>query len=62
MAEIMPMQIRGRGNAFAAGVGNWTVATLWAQVSPIALDAITWRFYFLFAAWSKLDPSIQIIG
>ncbi|KAK5004482.1 hypothetical protein LTR28_008848, partial [Elasticomyces elasticus] len=23
MSEIMPMQIRGRGNAFATGVGNW---------------------------------------
>ncbi|OQE88665.1 hypothetical protein PENNAL_c0016G02010 [Penicillium nalgiovense] len=38
MSEVMPMQIRGKGVAFATGVGNWTVSTLWSQVSPIALD------------------------
>ena len=52
MAEVMPMQIRGRGNAFATGVGNWTVSTLWSQVSPIALGKIGWKFYFIFAGWS----------
>jgi hypothetical protein len=25
MAEVMPMQIRARGNAFATGIGNWLV-------------------------------------
>ncbi|PKY08304.1 general substrate transporter [Aspergillus campestris IBT 28561] len=52
MAEVMPMQIRGRGNAFATGVGNWAVSTLWNQVSPIALDKIKWKFYFVFAAFN----------
>ncbi|KAL4864660.1 hypothetical protein BDV12DRAFT_9068 [Aspergillus spectabilis] len=52
MAEVMPMQIRGRGNAFATGIGNWTVSTLWAQVSPIALGKIGWKFYFIFAGWN----------
>ncbi|KAL3479200.1 general substrate transporter [Aspergillus californicus] len=52
MAEVMPMQIRGRGNAFATGVGNWTVSTVWAQVSPIALGKIGWKFYFIFASWN----------
>ncbi|OQD77735.1 hypothetical protein PENDEC_c002G03336 [Penicillium decumbens] len=28
MAEVMPMQIRGKGNAFAVAVGNWGVSTL----------------------------------
>lgn len=42
MSEIMPMQIRGRGCAFATGIGNWLVSTLFAQVSPIALGKITW--------------------
>jgi len=49
MSEIMPMQIRARGNAFATGIGNWLVATFWAQISPLGLEAITWRFYFIFA-------------
>ena len=26
MAEVMPMQIRARGNAFATGIGNWLVS------------------------------------
>ncbi|PMD53062.1 general substrate transporter [Hyaloscypha bicolor E] len=52
MAEVMPMQIRARGNAFATGIGNWLVSTFWAQVSPTALKALTWKFYFLFVAWN----------
>ncbi|CRG88669.1 Quinate permease [Talaromyces islandicus] len=52
MSEVMPMQIRGKGVAFATGVGNWTVSTLWSQVSPIALGKIGWKFYFIFAAWN----------
>jgi MFS family permease len=48
MSEIMPMQIRARGNAFATGIGNWLVATFFAQVSPIALEDIGWKFYFVF--------------
>lgn len=53
MSEIMPMQIRGKGNAFATGIGNWCVSTLWSQVSPIALGDLGWKFYFIFAAWSE---------
>lgn len=52
MSEIMPMQIRARGNAFATGIGNWLVATFWAQISPIALGHIGWKFYFLFVAFN----------
>jgi len=52
MSEIMPMQIRGRGTAFATGIGNWLVSTFFAQVSPIALGAISWKYYFVFVAWN----------
>jgi hypothetical protein len=55
MAEVMPMQIRGKGNAFAVGIGNWAVSTLWNQVSPIALGKIEWKFYFVFVAWSEFS-------
>lgn len=48
MAEIMPYQIRAKGCAFATGIGNWLVSTFWAQVSPIALKELGWKFYFLF--------------
>ncbi|KAK4235999.1 general substrate transporter [Achaetomium macrosporum] len=51
MSEVMPMQIRARGNAFATGIGNWLVSTFWSQVSPIALKELNWKFYFLFVAW-----------
>jgi hypothetical protein len=54
MSEVMPMQIRARGNAFATGIGNWLVSTFWAQVSPIALHEIGWKFYFVFVAWDFL--------
>jgi hypothetical protein len=53
-SEIMPLSIRGRGSAFATGVGNWLVGTVWSQVSPIALGAITYRFYFVFVAFNLL--------
>ncbi|KAL9071813.1 MAG: hypothetical protein Q9157_005324 [Trypethelium eluteriae] len=52
IAEIMPLSIRGRGNAFATGIGNWLVSTLFAQVSPIALSHIKWKYYFVFAAFN----------
>ena len=52
MSEVMPMQIRGKGNAFAVAFGNWAVSTLWNQVSPIALGKLQWKFYFVFVAWS----------
>ncbi|CEJ56269.1 Putative Function: high affinity glucose transporter (Precursor) [Penicillium brasilianum] len=60
MAEVMPMQIRGKGNAFAVGIGNWAVSTLWNQVSPIALGKLQWRFYFVFVAWN-LCVSLPVI-
>lgn len=48
MSEVMPMQIRAKGCAFATGIGNWLVSTFWAQVSPYALGELGWKFYFLF--------------
>ncbi|KAJ4263917.1 hypothetical protein NW762_005955 [Fusarium torreyae] len=52
MAEIMPYQIRGKGCAFATGIGNWLVSTFWNQVSPFALGELGWKFYFLFVAFN----------
>ena len=46
------MQIRARGNAFATGIGNWLIATFFAQVSPFALGDIGWKFYFVFVAFN----------
>ncbi|OAQ60697.1 MFS sugar transporter [Pochonia chlamydosporia 170] len=52
MSEVMPYQIRGKGCAFATGIGNWLVSTFWAQVSPIALGDLGWKFYFVFVAFN----------
>ncbi|CAI6233727.1 unnamed protein product [Periconia digitata] len=52
MSEVMPLSIRGRGSAFATGIGNWLVSTVWSQVSPIGLGAITYKFYFIFVAFN----------
>jgi len=57
MSEIMPMQIRGRGCAWATGIGNWLVSTLFAQISPIALGKIGWKYYFVFASFNILVTS-----
>ncbi|PVH93846.1 general substrate transporter [Periconia macrospinosa] len=51
-SEIMPLSIRGRGSAFATGIGNWLVSTVWSQVSPIGLGKITYKFYFIFVAFN----------
>jgi hypothetical protein len=53
-SEIMPLSIRGRGSAFATGIGNWLVGTVWSQVSPIALGKIKYKFYFVFVAFNLL--------
>jgi len=55
MSEILPMQIRGKGSAFATGIGNWLVNTFWTQVSPVAMKHLKpnqYRFYFIFVAWN----------
>lgn len=48
----MPLSIRGRGSAFATGIGNWLVGTVWSQVSPIGLGRTQWKFYLIFVAWN----------
>jgi len=51
-SEIMPMQIRARGSAFATGIGNWLVSTFLSQISPIALGGITWKFNLVFICFN----------
>jgi hypothetical protein len=53
-SEVMPLSIRGRGSAFATGIGNWLVGTIWSQVSPVGLGKITYKFYFIFVAFNLL--------
>ncbi|KAH7128541.1 general substrate transporter, partial [Dendryphion nanum] len=60
-SEIMPLSIRGRGSAFATGIGNWTVGVIWSQVSPIGLGSAKWRFYFIFVAFNLVVTLPTII-
>ncbi|KAF8473208.1 general substrate transporter [Kalaharituber pfeilii] len=52
MSEIMPMQIRAKGNAFATGIGNWLFNVIFSQVSPQGLGDLGWKYYFVFVAFN----------
>lgn len=52
MSEVMPMQIRARGNAFATGIGNWLMNVIFSQASPQGLGELGWKYYFVFVAFN----------
>lgn len=52
MSEVMPMQIRGKGNAFATAFGNWLINVIFSQASPTGLKNIGWKYYFVFAVFN----------
>src|SRR5690606_38212537 len=53
ISEIIPLRIRGKGTAVAVAVGNWAANVLVSQISPLALDAISWRYYIVYSVFSK---------
>jgi len=46
-SEVFTTQMRARGNSAAQGA-NYGLSVLLAQVSPLALEKIGWRYYILF--------------
>lgn len=52
MSEVMPMQIRAHGNAFATAFGNWGMNVIFSQVSPQGLEDLGWKYYFVFVAFN----------
>lgn len=46
-AEIFPVEIRARGDSLAT-VSNWCVGLIIGQISPIALDAVGFRYFYAF--------------
>jgi hypothetical protein len=46
-AEIFPVEILARGNSLAS-VSNWYVGLIIGQISPIALDAVMFRYFYAF--------------
>ncbi|KAI5848955.1 general substrate transporter [Tricharina praecox] len=51
MSEVIPLRIRGKGGALAVAVGNWTMNVLVSQISPQAMEAITWKYYIVYAVF-----------
>ena len=46
VSEIFPQHLRGNGNSLA--VFSMSVTNIWfSQVTPLAMDAISWRFYLV---------------
>lgn len=48
MAEIAPLTLRATINGISIGV-FWAFAFILGEVSPIALEAIGWRYFLIFA-------------
>jgi putative flippase GtrA len=46
-AEIFPMEIRAKGNSLST-LTNWCLNLLFAQISPIALGQVGFRFFYAF--------------
>ncbi|KFZ04155.1 hypothetical protein V502_10367 [Pseudogymnoascus sp. VKM F-4520 (FW-2644)] len=44
-AEIFPVEIRARGNSITT-LTNWTMGLIIGQVSPIALQAVGFRYFY----------------
>ncbi|KAJ2961236.1 hypothetical protein NQZ79_g3556 [Umbelopsis isabellina] len=52
-AEIFPTEIRARGNALST-VTNWIFNLIFAQISPIALDAVGYRYFYAFMVFNLI--------
>jgi MFS family permease len=46
-AEIFPVDIRAKGNSISTFV-NWTLNLIFAQISPNALSAIGFKYFYVF--------------
>lgn len=46
-AEIFPVEIRARGNSIST-LTNWCIGLVIGQISPLALNAVGFRFFYAF--------------
>jgi len=53
---VKPLRIRGKGGALSIAIGNWTMNVLVSQISPQAMQAITWKYYIVYAVFSESTP------
>lgn len=52
-AEIFPFELRAKSNAVST-FSNWSLNLVFAQVSPIALSSIGFRFFFFFFVFNMI--------
>ncbi|PPR00886.1 hypothetical protein CVT24_000371 [Panaeolus cyanescens] len=53
-SEVFPTSTRALGTSVAT-CSNWAFNTLLSQVSPIGIEAVQWKFYFLFVCLNFVD-------
>ncbi|GAB5592362.1 hypothetical protein Unana1_07262 [Umbelopsis nana] len=53
-AEIFPTEIRARGNALST-VTNWIFNLIFAQVSPIALAKVGYKYFYAFMVFNLIS-------
>lgn len=52
-AEIFPVEIRARGNSIST-LTNWTLGLIIGQISPIALEAVGFRYFYAFFVFNMV--------
>jgi sugar porter (SP) family MFS transporter len=52
-AEIFPTEIRQRGNSLST-VTNWIFNVIFAQVSPVALEKVGYRYFYAFMVFNLI--------
>jgi hypothetical protein len=50
-AEIFPVEIRARGNSIST-LTNWCLGLLIGQISPLALSAVGFRYFYAFIVFN----------
>lgn len=48
LPEMLPLRTRGKATALGAALGNWAMNVVVSQISPLALQAITWKYYIVY--------------
>ncbi|OZJ02251.1 hypothetical protein BZG36_05032 [Bifiguratus adelaidae] len=59
-AEIFPTEIRARGNALST-ITNWIFNLVFAQASPVALQGIGYKYFYVFMACNVVAGSCFLL-
>ncbi|KAK9319695.1 general substrate transporter [Lipomyces orientalis] len=59
-AEIFPVEIRARGNSISTFT-NWTLGLIIGQVSPIALNAVGFRYFYAFFVFNMVAAVCYVL-